>query len=201
MDDFNIALQLRNFEIQQLSNRNTFFMIFQGVLFAGYIQSIGREASSIYFWIALVGLMMGIFQAATAAGAKFWQQRWEAALVRIELNKLEQCAAAGDSQDATMFFLHAESNLHPQDRERYRKASAAFDTSDSLTLDEGYINALVGSSLSGGWANGPVNWLIMRKFSVSRIPIYVGITMSIVWLMILLSTFDLPIKIIVFHSP
>ena len=36
---FKIALATRDFEITQLVQRNNFFMIFQGVLFAGVMQS------------------------------------------------------------------------------------------------------------------------------------------------------------------
>ena len=34
---YEIAIQTRNFEIQQLINRNNFFMIFQGVLLAAVV--------------------------------------------------------------------------------------------------------------------------------------------------------------------
>src|SRR5450830_1129109 len=36
---FKLCVEMRNFEITQLTHRNNFFMIFQGVLLSGVVQS------------------------------------------------------------------------------------------------------------------------------------------------------------------
>ncbi len=84
---FKIALESRNFEITQLVHRNNYFMIFQGVIFMGLIQST-HNIPIVSFMICLVGLTTSIFQARMASGAKFWQEYWEAALSKIESSLL-----------------------------------------------------------------------------------------------------------------
>ncbi len=80
---FELTLELRNFEISQLVQRNNFFMIFQGVLLAGVVQS-SHTKPVVSFLVCLAGLIVSISQTRMAAGAKFWQDYWQEALVRAE---------------------------------------------------------------------------------------------------------------------
>lgn len=85
---FQIALETRNFEISQLVQRNNFFMIFQGVLLAGMVQS-SHSKPVVSFLVCVAGLMVSVYQVKMAAGAKFWQEYWEAALHKVEKDLID----------------------------------------------------------------------------------------------------------------
>lgn len=156
---FKIALETRNFEITQLVQRNNFFMIFQGVAFAGLAQST-HTIPVVSFMLCLAGLLVSIYQTGMASGAKFWQEYWEAALSNIETNLLK--------------------HISDSDQERRLLLSLFHD-------DQEIYNKMVKSSLR---CNG-CSWtgkLIMMRFSVSKIPILVGVSLSIIWFLLLLCT-------------
>lgn len=148
--DFEIAMKMRDFEIGQLTNRNNFFMIFQGVLFAGILQST-HEKPIISFMACLVGLVVSIFQVRMASGAKFWQEYWEQMLSEYER----------DMRSGSPVLFH-------EDNCKYSK------TVKDRLMKRGF--------------SGLASELVMRRFSVSRIPIHVGIALSIIWGLLLLST-------------
>lgn len=83
---YDIARSERTFEISQIVQRNNFVMIFQGVLFAGFMQASSNKdfPSLIAFVVCAVGVLTGLAQYWMAAGAKFWQERWEIEVERIE---------------------------------------------------------------------------------------------------------------------
>ncbi|WP_333664973.1 hypothetical protein [Acinetobacter guillouiae] len=80
---YEIAIKTRNFEIQQLVQRNNFFMIFQGVLIACIIYS-NNTVPFIHTAICFIGIFLSFFQMQIAAGAKFWQEYWESEVVLAE---------------------------------------------------------------------------------------------------------------------
>jgi hypothetical protein len=86
---FELAIRLREFEIGQLAQRNNFFMIFQGVLLAGVVQSTG-SIPIVSFMACVAGLFTSILQTGMAAGAKYWQERWEYGAERAERILLQQ---------------------------------------------------------------------------------------------------------------
>ena len=141
--DNDIALRMREFEITQLAQRNNFFMIFQGVMLAGVIQS-SHVIPVVSFLVCVAGFFISLFQIGMASGAKYWQEYWEA-----ELSK---------SQPA--LFHEDDCKYHSTVKGRLKKRGIGF---------------LIES-------------LIMRRYSVSRIPIWVGITFMVVWLLLVLST-------------
>lgn len=145
IDDFEIALRMRDFEISQLTTRNNFFMIFQGVLFAGLVQS--GHAKPIVS--VLVGFLVAVFQVGMTSGAKFWQEYWEAMLTEYERR------ARG------------------RDPELFQEDTCAYEKAVSARLRE--------RGLTGVTAR-----LVMSRFSVSRIPIYVGIALAVVWALLVL---------------
>jgi len=71
-----LDLRLREFEISQLTQRNNFFMIFQGVMIGGLIQSQGLAAPILTSMTSLLGMAVSILQIGMAGGAKYWQSRW-----------------------------------------------------------------------------------------------------------------------------
>lgn len=150
IDNFRIALKMREFEITQLTQRNNFFMIFQGVLFAGLVQS-AHTKPVVSFMVCIAGLFVAIFQIGMASGAKFWQEYWEQMLSEYERKER--------GRDPELFH---------NDESRYA------NTVKERIHRHGYC--------------GLTSKLILTKFSVSRIPIYVGIAFSVAWALLALST-------------
>ena len=157
---FRIALDTRNFEIGQLVHRNNFFMLFQGVLLAGVAQS-EHSIPVVSFMICLAGLIVSIYQTSMASGAKFWQEYWEYALHETEARLLSELKLVPNREQLLSFF-HDEMDVY---KSRVKKRMNSHSCSCGL-----------------------VNKLIMAKFSVSKIPIYVGISLSIIWFLLLLCT-------------
>lgn len=143
INNFEVALRMRDFEITQLTTRNNFFMIFQGVLLAGVVQS-AHVKPVVSVMVCVAGLVVALFQVGTASGAKFWQEYWEAMVSQYE--------TAARSADPELFH---------DDTCRY--ASIVKDRLRSREL------------------TGITARLIMSRFSVSRMPIYVGVALSVVW--------------------
>ncbi len=85
-DAYRIAIAARDLEISQLVQRNNFFMVVQGVLLAGLIQASGngKIIPIVAFLVCLAGLLVSVLQILMAAGAKFWQERWEHAVETAE---------------------------------------------------------------------------------------------------------------------
>jgi hypothetical protein len=83
---YRTALAARDLEINQLVQRNNFFMIFQGVLLAGLLQASGNTKiiPVVAFLVCACGLCVSILQVMMASGAKFWQERWEQAVEDAE---------------------------------------------------------------------------------------------------------------------
>lgn len=174
---YQTSMKMRDFEITQLGNRNNFFMIFQGVLLAGFMQAAGSSPHPvIVFMICSCGFMISVLQTGMASGAKFWQIWWEEKLKNIESTVdsiLENDPSRGDIKFNKLFRIEEK---------------------DAISL--------VKSSFRGC---GLINDLIICKFSVSRIPIYAGIVFSLVWLVLLLASTTLqefsPHFIIGFSKP
>ncbi|WP_226067576.1 hypothetical protein [Dickeya zeae] len=110
---FKITLATRDFEITQLVQRNNFFMIFQGVLFAGVMQS-SHSKPLVSFLVCVVGLTVSLFQVGMASGAKFWQEYWEEVLKEVE-NKLLFRLCGPEAQRGFLLVLFHD------DRETYRR--------------------------------------------------------------------------------
>lgn len=156
---FQIALETRNFEISQLVQRNNFFMIFQGVLLAGLIQS-SHSKPVVSFLVCAAGLLVSVYQVKMAAGAKFWQEYWEAALHKVEEDLIEHLQSQSEGRRTFLYLFHEEDEI-------YRKM-----VRDRL----------------GEKGIGFTKHLIMKRYSVSRIPIYVAIGLSVIWALLVLCT-------------
>ena len=164
---FKLCVEMRNFEITQLTHRNNFFMIFQGVLLAGIVQST-HTLPIVSFLVCVAGFSVSIYQVAMAGGAKFWQEYWEATLgitEKILLNRIVRRGADNSLTENRRSMLY---RLFHDDTAKY----------DDLVRDR----------LKKHDANGIILKIIMQRFSVSRIPIYVGLCLSLVWLLLILCT-------------
>lgn len=155
---FELTLELRNFEIAQLVQRNNFFMIFQGVLLAGVVQS-NHTKPFVSFLICLAGLVVSAYQAKMAAGAKFWQDYWQEALTRTERIMLAGVSASRKRK----FLVHL------------------------FHQDEATMKKMVERQLGFG-CKTITGRMILKKYSVSQIPIYVAIALSLIWLLLVLGT-------------
>lgn len=157
---YELCVKIRNFEIGQLSARNNFFMIFQGVLFAGLLQSYGYYPI-VTFLACFCGLLISIFQTRMAAGAKFWQEYWEGECQRAELSLMK---AYGGSPERS------------------------FEQYFSKSMRE--IKGLVSVRLLKGSTPSFISSLILAKYSVSRIPVYIGLVFCFVWGVLLIGTLN-----------
>lgn len=185
---FELTLRQREFEINQLTQRNNFFMIFQGVLIAGLIQSAGSAAALVSFLVCVVGLVVSLFQVGMASGAKYWQMRWERATKTLELWLLEDLR---EHPHVSQFFTVDGTHLNAEEKRRLAEVNkTAARAKDPLTMVDGAVRGanqeeLAAAAEKANWlqrlTDAPVDWAILRKPSVSRIPIYVGVALAIFW--------------------
>lgn len=186
---FELALRQREFEIAQLTQRNNFFMIFQGVLIAGVIQSGGTAAPIISFAVCLIGFVVSLLQVGMAAGSKYWQVRWERAAKTTEIWLLE---ALKDAPRVSHFFTADGDDLHAIELARLRAVNqTTARQADPLTFAPGALRKANKEELTLGkpsWGKQFWNWIIAAKFSVSRIPIYVGAVLAVFWFFLLTFT-------------
>ena len=182
---FRMALEQRAFEIGQLTNRNNFFMVFQGVLLAGLVQSQGAAAPMMNFFVCLAGMAISLLQACMAGGAKYWQIRWEVAVKKLELMLLEEL-----KDYPKVFQLFAADMRHLTDAEQAQINNINTSPArilDPLQADCGYVKGIVKEDLKG--AGFFVKFAILRRFSVSKIPFWVGISLFCIWTLIWTNTF------------
>jgi hypothetical protein len=158
---FRIALETRNFEITQLVQRNNFFMIFQGVLFAGVMQS-SHQFRVVSFLVCVAGLVVSIYQVRMACGAKFWQEYWEASLVEAEKNLLEHFSdKPAERNKLYTVFTNTDEHIFESVKKRMRES-----------------------------AEGIIGRLILKRYSVSKTPVYVALGLALVWGLLVISTIN-----------
>ncbi|MNG73616.1 hypothetical protein D3C76_471140 [compost metagenome] len=158
---YEICIRARDFEISQLSSRNNFLMVFQGVLFAGLLQSQGQYPI-LSFLTCVCGVAVSVFQTGMAAGAKYWQEYWQAQVVVAEERLLAAIAASNFS------------------REKHKLFTASAQEARSI-VEQRLING------KAGWVTREI---ILLKFSVSRIPIYLSFSLIVIWLVLLICTLN-----------
>lgn len=162
---YKLAIEARNFEIQQLVQRNNFFMVFQGMLLAGLMQASGGSPVPIVsFLVCGCGLSVSVLQTGMAAGAKFWQERWETEAEDKERKLLSMLSADG---------IDVEDDF-------WKLFSLPTSASRRIVFKK---------------QKGFAGWLINLKFSVSRIPIYSGVVFSTFWFFLLVSTVQSPFNL------
>lgn len=160
---YKLAIDTRNFEIHQLINRNNFFMLFQGVLLAAVFSNQASKPF-VEFVICFAGIFISWHQIGVAAGAKYWQEWWELKASEIE----DQLKNAMEAENfISLFNLDHEGN-HQEQRNKV-------------------INKIKKHS---GWLNSFINFLILRKYSVSRVPIRSGLVLMATWIILFLNTLD-----------
>lgn len=206
-----LDLHLREFEINQLTQRNNFFMIFQGVIIAGLVQSQGTAAPIINFGVALLGMSTSVLQIGMAGGAKYWQSRWEASTRSSEIEIVLELVR--QRKLAVQTFTHNISLLTPDEQRKIADWNAAQTDPDEMITDGSKliqekvmadINSKSDAETIARRARRHADWWVRKlaiepKWSVSRIPIWVGAVLFMFWFLIALHslhidgiTFDFP---------
>ena len=159
------AIETRNFEIQQLSNRNNFALVVQGILFAALFKSGFNTHGLEVVFLTSLGIMFSIVQIQMATGAKFWQIRWEIAASKAEeryvaaLKSSDRIKLFSESTDEVMKLVHEDLKRRVERRSPGRWRVSSFDVFE--------------------------DWLICRKFSPSRAPIRIALVLFVVWVALL----------------
>lgn len=186
-----LDLRLREFEINQLTQRNNFFMIFQGVLIAGLVQSQGTAAPLITFSMSLLGVATSVLQIGMAGGAKYWQSRWEASTRSSEIAIV--LALLRQDKLAVQTFTHDSTLLTVEEQKQILEWNAQHpNRDDQITDDPDFIKSVVLADIEAGRRRGfrkYADWWVQRfaiapKWSVSRIPIWVGAMIFVFWAVI-----------------
>lgn len=194
-----LDLRLREFEISQLTQRNNFFMIFQGVLIAGLVQSQGTAAPLITFSMSLLGVATSVLQIGMAGGAKYWQSRWEASTRSSEIALV--LALLRKNKLAVQTFTHDSKLLTAEEQRQIQEWNAQHPVNDEqITDDPNFIKKVVLADIEAGSRRGLrryADWWVRRfaiepKWSVSRIPIWVGAMLLIFWAVIATHSVRLP---------
>ena len=206
-----LDLHLREFEINQLTQRNNFFMIFQGMIIAGLVQSQGTAAPIINFGVAFLGMTTSVLQMGMAGGAKYWQSRWEASTRSSEIEIVLELVKR--RKLAVQTFTHDISLLTPDEQKKIADWNAAQTDPDEMITDGSRliqqkviadINCKSNSETTVKRARRYADWWVRKfaiepKWSVSRIPIWVGAALFVFWLLIALHS--LHIEGIAFSLP
>lgn len=159
-----ICIQTRNFEIEQLIQRNNFFMLFQGVLMAAALQS-QTSKPFVEFAICLTGIWVSFYQLQMASGAKFWQEWWESQLNRFEIELKKEKVGNANEGDFKEF---------------YELFNVNFEN----------VYKTVSENLQGRRKDFFTNFLILRAFSVGRAPMKVSIVLLVAWVALFVHTID-----------
>lgn len=194
-----LDLHLREFEINQLTQRNNFFMIFQGVLIAGIVQSQGTAAPIITFGISLLGMATSVFQIGMAGGSKYWQSRWEASTRSSEIAIVLQLVKEGKL--AVQTFTHDSALLTSDEIRQIADWNTAQSNDEEKIIDMAdHIRMIVMADVNAGRkkpVRGRLDWWVSKwaiepKWSVSRIPIWMGGSLLLFWFVIALHSVHIP---------
>ena len=155
---YEISVNTRNFEITQLTNRNNYYMLFQGVLLAAVFSNQASKPL-VEFLICLAGIGVSYNHVKVASGAKFWQEYWE------------------------FQASEAEKALKNYTIEHY----ADYNFTDLFNLDSDVMKDKVRDRFKAdlahqNWLDKTYTKLILSKASVSRAPIYTAVVLLICWI-------------------
>ncbi|MDU5727040.1 MAG: hypothetical protein E6Z82_05530 [Neisseria sp.] len=173
---YELAIELRNFEISQLFQRNNFFMVTQGILLAAITQS-ANSIPIVSFIMCIAGLLLSVLQILMACGAKYWQDRWEIGAENAE-KILERLLNNEEERKIFIEVMGKPSNrIELKQRIRFLRSG----------LKRGKLPT---------WRKYTLPYyLVFLKPSVSRIPIYMAIMFVIIWLSLLSCTINFGVDI------
>ena len=136
-------------------------MLFQGVIFAGLATLLQNDASRVYApALAVIGTVVSLLQIGISSGAKYWQEYWEEAVkdTEIELIRIMELKKIKGAR---------------------KKIYKIF----SINMSE--VDEKVKKRLDNSHSSSIIKFLVLKKFSVSRIPIWAGIFFLSIWVIYL----------------
>jgi len=81
-DRYDIAKEIRNFEISLFWKRSNYFLVLNTAIATGVFLKINEPSLSLF--LSIFGLIVSILWINVNLGSKYWQDRWEAKLAKIE---------------------------------------------------------------------------------------------------------------------
>ena len=160
---YKLSIETGNFEINNLIQRNNFYMLFQGVLLASVFSSQASKPN-VESLICLSGVFISWFQIKSSAGAKYWQEYWELKTSEIEKRLKE---------------------LHPN-KEGFQTLFQFKDNDDFKKN----LNEHLESKNYGKFSKLLVDKLIKNPSSVSMAPLYTAIILFLTWIFLFLQTIN-----------
>ncbi|POY45365.1 hypothetical protein [Avibacterium paragallinarum] len=159
---YNICIENRRFEAEQITTRNNFFLVFQGILFSVFTTmfSDGKSVTLIYYIIPIIGIIMSFLQTRGAIGAKYWHEVWE-----MKLFDIEKKLAIASGQRGVFSSIDKYNDTLKLAKEREKKELEEFIKEKP---------ELIKKMLCG------------FKGSVSSIPIYIGMLCGLSWLLMII---------------
>lgn len=164
---YEISVNTRNFEITQLTNRNNYYMLFQGVLLAAVFSNQASKPL-VEFLICLTGIGVSYNQIKVAAGAKFWQEYWEFQASEAEKALKQYTLQHFPNYQFTDLFNLDSNEMKDKVRQRFMD-----ELENQNFLDKCYTK------------------LILLRSSVSKAPIYTAVVLFLCWSMLLAHTIKL----------
>jgi len=111
------------------------------------------------FMACLTGVLVSWYQTKIAAGAKYWQEHWEAEVRESEIRLIELLAKIPGRTPVRLF-----------------------------SQEQADIRSAVQKRLEKGNTGLVMKTLILEKFSVSKVPIQLGIALMLIWVTLLICT-------------
>lgn len=159
-DLYKIALDTRNLEIDLFWKRSNYFLVLNTAIALGYFNQLSNCVVYQIF-LGVFGFIVSILWIRVNLGSKYWQERWEGRLHKIERK------------------LKITQN---------RKNKINFFAANNEVIENDVKFHLRYSSKNKKIICGFINYLILQKFSVSRSMIYLSILFSIAWFLLLLNS-------------
>lgn len=83
IDEYNVAMEIRNFEISLFWKRSNYFLVLNTAVAAGVFYKINIPSFAVP--ISIFGMIISLIWISVNLGSKYWQDRWERKLSKIEL--------------------------------------------------------------------------------------------------------------------
>lgn len=168
------AIEIRNFEIQQLQSRNNFLLVAQAALIASGLKVLEAGGPS-GLALSMAGIVMSIFQARMAAGAKFWQARWELAAQDAEKMYLEELRSERVAGRQMVLFIE------PVDPRDARVGATREQRMLFIEIAKSIRARCKPRFLASKCVDNWINNAILKRYSVSRIPIHLALVLLVFW--------------------
>lgn len=185
-------------------------MLFQGVVIAGlfqYSSSSPTDHKNIVFpmLISACGFVMGLFQVQMAAGAKFWQERWEEETAEVEkiIQSEKESRLTGNIfrplfNTPSTYAYSLVLNRNKPNR-KFTESFLWFHLKSTLYFLRDTLYTIIKPTYLFRTIGKPIRLVvnnltreqILSRNSVSKIPIYCGAVFSLFWLFCFFSFFSL----------